>query len=280
MRDRPKTISHAGSAAGLQHRGSPQAFQMNRTYPAPANASLCECAINPSHCYRTISQRSLSVVTRFAGAQISGPPNFPSGFDIFTSMTISGQGCIPSANVQPMVFNDANNATDRRRIYDLVLFAMRASVNVKMLDASVAAVQEVADVSTLLQELAQTAYDYVKLTTFHTADRQEPWFDCTLGYLCRPFGQFVLVPPLKWVDRDPAMQLELVPAEYGAGAGGWPSMTATIRPFDGTMSIVVECLYLPDPETCPDIWPGELCPKESIGNTPWYRGAIETARRD
>jgi hypothetical protein len=255
----------------------------------PSGASdgnkLCECAINPTHCYRTVSQRSLSVPTRFLSQQRV----IPAGNNFFADLFNSAAGAFGTtltANGPGVIFNDANVNTERRRIYDMVMIALRASINVKMSDATAVAAGAI-DVSSLQTQIEEFAAEYIGFKIYHSADRADPWVDTTqLKYILRPNGgdqgpggPYLLVPPVKWIDRDPAMELVMVGAEKGGAAGSEPWLESNVRDFDGTASITIDALFVPDPDVCPDLWPGKLCPKENIANTPYYTGKIQSAKR-
>jgi hypothetical protein len=261
-------------------------LQQGRTYPGgPVDGNkLCECAINPTHCFRTVSQRQLSVATRF----LSDRRAIAAGDDIFSTLFNSASGALGAiaVNGPGVIFNDANDNVERRRIYDMVLIAMRASIDVQLTDAFAPAAGSI-DIASLQDSVEAFAAEYLSFKVYHSADRADPFVDSTqLKYILRPRGgdrgagsPYLLVPPVKWIDRDPAMEILVSGAEKGAAAGAAPTLQNTVRDMDGTASITIDCLFVPDPEVCPDLWPGQLCPKESIANTPWYTGKIQSARR-
>ena len=257
-------------------------MQQGRTYPGRVKGvdgnSLCECAINPTHCFRTVSQRQLSVPTRF----LSEHKAIPAGDDMFDNLftsTTGALGDLTPGSGRGVVFNDANVNQERRRIYDMVLIAMRASIDVSIVDAFSPAAGSI-DVATLQQNVANFAAEYISFKLYHSADRQDPFVDSTqLAYILRPRGNYLLVPPIKWIDRDPAMELIVDVAEFGGNQGNAPEMINTLRDLEGEASVTIDCLFVPDPEICPDLWPGELCPRDRIANTPYYSGRIQSARR-
>lgn len=247
--------------------------QQGRLVPTPGD--LCGC-INDTHCDRTVSQRSLSVISTFLGTQSKGPPNIAIAADIFDELfRDAAQGAAPGTTV----FNDANDSTERQKINQLVLFAIRAEVTVTLMDASAVAVGAI-NVSTIQRQLEDLAYQYYELKVFHTADTSDPWIDRTpLSYFARKKGEFVLIPPVKWVNRDPTMQLGIAGGQFGGGAGAPPSLTSSVRAFEGIASIEIETLWMPDPNVCGNpSWPSRICPMDKIANTPQYTGKIDTAR--
>jgi len=263
--------------------------QQGRVYPGGVRVNgkdLCDCAINPTHCYRTVSQRSLSVPTRFLSA-IAAVPNLPAAADIFAALfygTASAALGLQVPGTPGVIFNDANVQLQRQRVYNLVLLAIRANVTVLLSDAEPVAVGAI-NVSTLQSRLEELAMEYINLKVYHSSDRNDPWIDNTnLQFFQREPGDYQLVPPVMWIDRDPAMELNIAVAEGGvAGAGSGfgtaPVYTLPLRDLEGVASVTVECLFIPDPYSCPDLWPGQLCPRDMIGNTPDYSGNIISAKR-
>lgn len=246
--------------------------QQGRTVPMPGD--LCGC-INDTHCDRTVSQRSLSVISNFLGDPF-GTPNIAIADNIFIELFLdSVQGAVPGT----ITFNDANNSIQRQKINQLVLFAIRAEVNVVLMDASPIAVGAI-DVSNLQERLENLAYQYLHLKVFHTADTSDPWIDATpLSYFAREKGDYVLIPPVKWVNRDPTMQLGFAGAAFGTGAGELPEVVSSVRAFEGTASVSIETLWMPDPNMCDaPSWPNRVCDRNMIANTPQYAGKIDTAK--
>jgi len=266
-----------------------------RQYPPPyalqegrrsRGDEFCECVVNPTHCFRTVSQRSLNVPTTFASAIIV-TPNIPAGGLIFGSLFLGVTGCLGGqlSGGPGLVFNDANVQAQRQRINQLVLYAIRAEVTVTLIDASPVAAGAI-DVSTIQSRVEAMAYDYLALKVYHTADRNDPWIDNTnLGYFHRPKGVFLPIPPVKWIERDPAMEILVTSPTFTAGVNIAPGAANTApllpspRDLNASATVVVECLFAPDPEVCPEIWAGMLCPPGEIGNTPGYTGHILTAKR-
>ena len=267
-----------GQMSGLVEQLTGQGVRTNqqgRRVPAPGD--LCGC-INDTHCDRTVSQRSLSVISTFIGDPSAvGPPNVAIGANMFNELfRDANQGAAPGT----ISFNVANNNIERQKINQLVLFAVRAQVNVALLDATALAASGPIDVSRLQKQLEDFAYQYYELKVFHTSDASDPWVDRTpLSYFARPKGDFVLIPPCKWVDRDQSMELSFAGGQFGTGAGNPPDITSSVRSFDGQASISIETLWMPDPNLCGESsWPSQICPKDKIANTPQYAGKIDTAK--
>jgi hypothetical protein len=265
----------------LIERGSPQAYQPNRAYPASPNSRLCECAINPTHCFRTVSQRGLNVPTRFLsqGQIIAAGDNLWEY--LFFNPATGAFGPVGVTVQQGVTFLDANATggvfPERSRIYDLVLFALRADVTVLIADAAPFGAGNI-NVSTLQARLEEAALQYIYFKSYYSSDRSEPWIDRTsLSYFNRPNGEYVLIPPVKYIEREPSCELGIAPAEKGTAAQ--LDIQFPNRDVHAQASIIIDALFMPDPNTCPDVWPGEICPRETIGNTPWYKGVIENARR-
>jgi hypothetical protein len=263
----------------------PYPLQQGRLLPGGGTVDgkqVCECAINPTHCFRTVSQRSLSTPTRFVSTQ-EGVPNITAGTDIFAELfTNIGGAVFLFPGETEKFFNDADVQKDRQRVYDLVLIAIRSEVNVQLMDAEPVAAGAI-NVSTLQSRLEELALSLIDLKVYHSADRNDPWIDKTnLGYFSRPRGEYVMVPPVMWVDRDPVMSLQMGVPEFTGGAANtsaYVGLKNSVRDLEGIAEITVECLYIPDPYTCPDLWPGQICPRDMVGNTPDYRGKIASAVR-
>jgi hypothetical protein len=114
---------------------------------------------------------------------------------------------------------------------------------------------------------------YVVVRAYATSDGQEPWIDDTpLYFFDRPEGEFVYVPMVYWRDRDPHMELDVRPADFGGAAGALPSLITQDNPLDVQLSILVESLWMPNPQTCGNYWPGSMCPDKHVKNAPGYRG--------
>ena len=266
-----------GQMSGLLSQLTAQGIETNQQgRVVPSRDDLCGC-INETHCDRTVSQRSLSVISTFMGRPSAvGPPNIAIGANMFDALFRSAlQGAAPGT----ITFNDANNNTERQKINQLVLFAVRAKVNVLLLDASALTLSAI-DVSNLQHQLERMALQYYELKVFHTADTSDPWVDRTpLSYFAPENGDYVIIPPVKWVNRDPSMELSYAGAQFGAGAGFPVDLTSSVRSFEGQASISIETLWMPDPNMCgAPAWPNNICPKDKIANTPQYSGKIDTAK--
>lgn len=260
--------------------GSPGTPTIHPLQGGQMTAPECACVV-PTHCFRSVSQRSLNVTTRFASQRVSVVPGAPGG--ILTALISDpATGAVPGVDLvnDSFVFNDANVQNQRGRINDLVLLALRATVQVEVLDASALAAGNI-DLCAFGKYLERMVGRNLYISLFHMADRKDPWMDKTnLGYFMRD-GKFWPVPPLKWINRDPAMALSLRALDFGndPGAGaGVPLVDSSVRTLDVKLDLDIEAIYIPDPKACGSYWPGTICPKETIGNTQWYNGGIKTAR--
>lgn len=246
----------------------------------PGRMPDAECAcVTPTNCFRSVSQRSLNVPTIFSSAFVTIPANTD-----FLPVLISGAitGAVPNITDDPrtsVVFNNANQNDQRARIEDMVLFGLRATVNVMVLDASPVAAGAInTNLNTYLENIISQSL-YVSL--FHRSDKRDPWMDQTQLAYFRKEKRFWPVPPLKWLGRDPAMVLSLRANPFGNDSTlvtGLPTVRSTVREFDMKVDINVEALFLPDPKTCGPYWPGKLCPKNTIGLTPYYDGKTDRGR--
>lgn len=271
-----------GIMQGLQAMmppGGPKPLQQGRVINGamPDGADVCGCAINPTHCFRTVSQRSLNVPTRFLSEDLS----IAAGDDLFDTLFTSINGAlgdITPGSGSGVVFNSANGAqAERARVYDLVLIAVRSDITVLLDDATAVGAGAI-DVSAVQSRLEELANEFIALKVFHASDPADPWIDHTnLRYFQRPPGQFVLVPPVKFIDRDPYMEIVCDVAEKGGAAGGAPVFTFPARDLQGCACVTVEAIFIPDPSQCSDLWPGELCPRDTIANTATYKGTISSA---
>lgn len=240
------------------------------------------CAVVPTHCFRTVSQRSLSTPVKWNSDPITIIP----GNNFLTSLLTGAGGAMFGAvlNGAGIVFNDANVQLQRQRVYELVLIAVRARVDITLMDATDIATQTDVNLGKLAKQLSRLASEYINLRIYHTADRNDPWVDDTpLTYFWRENHEFLPVAPVRWIDRDPAMELRLRGADFQAGVftavGGLPQQLSS-RDVLAACTIVVESLFIPDPDVCGAYWPGELCPPDNIGNRPNFPGfAIPTAKK-
>lgn len=236
--------------------------------PAPKN---CESAIQPTHCLRTVSQRSLSCPVTF----LSDPVHVAGTADVFAALVTGVTGCLPGVGlggVAPIEFNDANVQAQRQRVDELVFWGARAKVSV-MAVAGDGGVILPFNLGLYAQSIADFIKDYVVFRTYATSDVNEPWIDSTpLRYFDRPGGDFVAVPPVLWKDRDPVMQLDVRVADFGAGAGALPTVQLGTIDLDAQCSILFETLWIPNPDYCGEYWPGSSCPKEHVHGVPGYKG--------
>jgi hypothetical protein len=265
-----------GAISGLIPGGTPGVVSLQQgDYP---DAEGC---CTPAHCMRTVSQRSLNTSTRFSSDLVAYAPGTPGG--LLTSLISDpALGALPGIDLEPdsFVFNNANVQDERSRINNLVLIGIRATIQVQVLDASPVAAGAI-DLCSYGSYLEDLISRHLFLSIYHMADRKDPWVDQTsIGYFMR-HGKFFPVPPLKWIDRDPAMALSLKEIEFGNDPGaatGIPFVDSPPRSLNAKLNIDVDALYIPDPDACGPYWPGTLCPKEAVGNTPYYTGNIKTAR--
>ena len=172
---------------------------------------------------------------------------------------------------QPITFNNANIQAERARVSGLVLFGIRVDVTVYCITDDLASAFDVGEFVKSLEALIR---HYVALQVFWTSDDADPWISTTdLDYFQRPGGAFIAVPPLMFKDRDPQMQLDMRVSDKGSAAGQLPMVTTDATDVSVACSILVECLFGPDPKVCGgDTWPGQLCPTSGIKNHPDYRG--------
>lgn len=234
--------------------------------------------VNGTHCYRTVSQRSLNVTSRW----VSDGQVIPAGENLYEYLFYRNSlGAFGSGDGDPfdgLDFLSADNATDQRaKIYDLVLFGLRSSVRVMITDTAAVSAGAI-NVSTVQRQLELAAADFIWLQIFMSSDRAEPWVDRTnLSYFSQAPGEYVPVPPLKFTGRDPSLVIGVENSEFGSGSE--VNLQFPSRDVFAQAVVVVDAMFLPDPDDCPDAWPGYLCPKEQIGNTRWFEGSIESAKR-
>ena len=237
-----------------------------RTGSAPG---WCENAVVPTHCMRTVSQRSLSTPNTFLSDVVS----IALGADMFDALVTYADGALTGATAigTPIRFNDANVQGQRARVDELVLIGMRAKVALWLVSNQAA---DQFNMGPAVQAAKDMVKDYVNIRVFHTSDQPgEPWIDFTpLRYFDRPEGEFVAVPPVIWKDRDPVMDISVRNADFGDAAGNQPSFNTLGQTLVGQLSILVESLFVPDPDYCGDYWPGLMCPKTAVKNHGAYKG--------
>ena len=271
-----------GDMGGLfQTFGPPPAHPLQVGRMADAE---CGCVV-PTHCFRSVSQRSLNTITRFSSQVVTVAAN-NNQFDAVVGD--AGTGAIPDisilgsgANPNGFIFNDANNQQERGRLNDLVCIALRVNLQVMVLDAEAVGAGSI-DLAAHGAYLENLIASNVYISMYHLADKRDPWFDQTDLQYFRRDRRFWPIPPLKWIDRDPAMALSLRPIDFGTDTGlaiGTPDVLSSVRALDLKLDLAVEALFVPDPEACGDYWPGTICPPNTIGNTPGYTGMISTAKR-
>lgn len=223
---------------------------------------------NPVHCLRSASQRSLSTPVTF----LSNLTLLPAGSDLFSFGVTGATGALAGVTSAPINFHDSNDQTERQRIDELVLIAIRSKVAV-MLQAGLGGPGTPFDVGSLPVEFAKLINQYVVLRAYSTADTNDPWIgDTPLSFFERPGGEFVPVPPVYWRDRGPKMQLDTRTADKGALAGSLPTFFLSDNAVDLQVSIQVESLWIPRPDVCGSHWPGEQCPATHVKNADGYKG--------
>lgn len=232
----------------------------------------CENAIVPTHCLRTVSQRSLSTPNTFLSEQV----HIAAGADVFAALVTSGAtGALPgvgTGGTAPIVFNNADVQAERQRIDELVLIGARAKISVH-LQAGQGGALDSFNQGQYANNVRDFIRSYVVFRVFHTADANEPWIsDTDLWYLDRPDGEFLAMPPVLWKDRDPKMELDVRVADFGAAAGALPTLSVTGVDLDAQLSILFETLWIPSPDYCGNYWPGSFCPSSHVANTPGYKG--------
>jgi hypothetical protein len=213
-------------------------------------------------CYRTVSQRSLSVPTTFMSAEYRPAEGWGGSlashfYELLSSPTYGAVQ--PDAGRDTTRFFDANRQTERARIAGMVLIGMRVKIGVKLWWGGSGPYVEVDDVSAgeLPNQLADLVRDNLRIAIYHTADdlsntgaivalppnaaaqKAEPWVDWTpLRYFDRADGEFVPVPPLLWPtrNRDPNMQITPYPAEFAVSAADNASYNNEPLPFFGSVA--------------------------------------------
>ena len=231
----------------------------------------CENAVVPTHCMRTVSQRSLSAPVTF----LSAPVHVAAGANVFLAIISAATGCLPGVGLggtAPIVFHDANVQAQRQRVDELVLIGARAKVAIQATAGTGGAIAPF-NIGLYVKSIQDFVKDYVVFRVYHTADANEPWVDSTpLRYLDRPDGEFVAMPPVLWKDRDPRMELDVRVADFGAGAGALPTVQVLGFDLDLQASILFESLWIPNPDYCGSYWPGQMCPKTHVANAKGYTG--------
>ena len=238
---------------------------------ASGGAPACENVAVPTHCFRTVSQRSLSTPTLFLSQAVA----VGAGLNITDLITFGVAGALPGATATSLGgaainFNDGNVQPQRARVDDLVLIGLRSRTTVYVLTNNVVAAPF--DVGSLVESVADFVKNSVVLRIYHTSDVSDPWVDSTpLAYFERPAGEFVAVPPVIWKDRDPKMQIQGRAADFGAAAGAMPNVQVPFNTIAGA-SILIEAIFVPNPDQCGPYWPGQSCPKNRIKGMSGYVG--------
>jgi hypothetical protein len=232
----------------------------------------CENAIVPTHCLRTVSQRSLSTPNTFLSLQ----NHIPAGVNVFDALiTNAVTGALPGValgGTAPIIFNSANIQAQRQRVDELVLIGARAKVSLQLQAGDGGPVVPF-NQGNYKEAVEDFIRQYVVFRIYHTADQNEPWVsDTPLKYVDRPDGEFLAMPPVLWKDRDPRMELDVRVADFGAGAGQLPVLSNTAVDLDAQCTILFETLWIPSPDHCGNYGPGSMCPKTHVANAPGYVG--------
>ena len=258
---------------GLVNRmDQPPTQALQDAYIGNTGIGTAENATVPTHCLRTVSQRSLSDPVTF----LSEILHEPAGADVFARLvTDPVLGALPGVGLggtAPIVFNNANDPIQRQRINDLVLIGIRAKVSA-MAQAGNGGPGSPFNYGRYVKSLENFVKNFVVLRVYHTSDTSDPWIDDTpLRYFDRPSSDFLPVPPVMWKDRDPKMELDVRTADFGGAKGKLPSLEVTDNVLDLQLSIIIESLWIPNPKACGNFWPGSLCPASHVKNLPGYVG--------
>ena len=268
--------------------------------------------IPPMGCYQSVSQRSLSNPVTFLSELLHlhwGEPLAGPVISLLAQMLTGPGGAItPPAGEDTLRFQDSN-AGARAQLRDRVLIGMRADVTVmvEFEDRPLAIVGTHQNSGELAETIESFIRDYVSIGVFNTADSQvingtvvaaddddlragDPWMDFTpVRYFSRPDGDFLPVPPLLWRGRDPNCQIAIRKGQFGhignkqfndkavpmVASGATTGLPATVdQNVTVQVSIIVESIFVPNPEACSGDWPGELCPTHKIGNHPDYMSKL------
>lgn len=257
-----------GVLSGLQKRMyAPVPYQVSPGLDSsPVRYAQCSCQ---THCYRSVSQRTLSVPRRFC-VSIDVGASVDLIAPIMTALGIVA-GNLTAPGTGP-IFYDANNGIERQQIEDLVWIATRTYCCTNVVQTvppdpggGVGDVASLTDWDGLNAALCCYILAQVGISWFWSSDRRSPIVDFTnLGYFSRPTGEFVPQPATQWTDRDQAAFL-LANNSFNDQAN-LCSLNGPPVPSHVDLMIVIEGLWITNPYVCGDDWPGSLCgPSKVIG---------------
>lgn len=235
--------------------------------PAP------DVAIPPAHCWRSVGKRTLSHPIGWSA--IAGLIPFGGKVPYVGVIEPMGLPDLPLTDLNTTLtrqiapFWDNDSATDRGAIEDMVLIGIRA----RMVLAMAGKQETIGGVFRRSNEwaraLPQFMGHYLSFRTTHTAGRRDPWInDTPLAYIDRLDQAFISVPPLIWNTRDTTAEWVTRVPDFNSSATPTPTLSQiaggdpVVIPATG--SLFVEGLFVPDPDRCPDNWPGLWCPPQAI----------------
>ena len=257
-----------GVLSGLQKRMyAPVPYQVSPGLDSsPVRYAQCSCQ---THCYRSVSQRKLSVTRRFC-VSLDTTASLDLIDPIVTALAIV-PGNLTNPGTGPIFFN-ANDNVERQEIEDLVWIATRTYCCTNWVqtdppdpNGNLGAVASLTDWDGLNASICCYLLAQLGISWFWSSDRRSPIVDfTTLGYFSRPSGDFVPQPATQWTDRDQAAFL-LAQNSFNDQD---ELCALNAPPVDGHVDVLIaiEALWITNPYVCGDDWPGSLCgPSKVIG---------------
>ncbi len=276
MRHASKLIDLATVMPGLIAQAKRRQEMTSYAWPLSDNPSP-DGAIPPAHCWRSVSQRTLSHPLAWLGTF-----TVDDGINIYQGAM---QGLeLPSLELvdpnttdtdQIVNFYDNDSDDERGAIEGMVLIGLRGRLVVANCGLTTDPQGPSPPPPVTRRENAWTqaipdfAKHYLAFRLTHVADRRAPWVSDTLwAYMDRPSRGFVAVPPLIWNRRNVRGELVNRVPDFGGTPPGTPGptlgLTTSFEAHQATISAVIEGLFVPDPEHCPNEWPGLWCPPQAI----------------
>lgn len=280
-----RLIELAGVLPGLVTQIKRRQELTRYAWPLSDNPSA-DASIPPAHCWRSVSQRTLSHPIAWLGDftvddGVNIYQNVLDGLELPYLPLTDPTTTDPDQIVN---FYDNDAPSERGGIAGMVLIGLRARMVVAncglRTDPSVKTHEE----NAWTTAVPAFARHYLAFRLTHVADRRTPWVSDTLwAYMDRPSRAFVTVPPLIWNRRNTRAELVNRAPDFGGTPPGTPGPTLGLSqpvvPHQGSASVLIEGLFVPDPDRCPNIWPGLWCPPQAIRGHQKFDPDYYAARR-
>ena len=280
-----KNVNIAGYLSGLLVEAEREIELTRYAWPLFDDPSPGK-AIPPAQCWRTVSQRTLSHPIAWLGAPLIPAPGGNPYVATMQALELPSEALVDRNSTdtdQIVQFYDNNSDTERGRIEGLVLIGIRAHMVVAQAGFEDIFSGPSRRNNAWSRAIPAFAEHYLSFRITHTVGRTDPWVnDTPMIYIARPDRHFVTVPPLIWSARNVhAEWINRVP-DFQPSGDESPTLavlSANVIDYPATASLLVEGLFVPDPDICPDLWPGMWCPPQAIRGHRQYDPEYYKVRR-